>query len=158
MRGKKRTIAAFVSLVVGMVIFLGLPGSTLALDKSAQDWNVFWFPGNQVQVLVYRYLSFSYYYSGSGYYCTCIVYYHSQGGVIKDYDTLPAPVDVTGKNEYYANGNYVTTVYIPNQPGLVEPGDKGWGGSTMQNISLWPAYNDRCDGVEEVFLQWIPLL
>jgi hypothetical protein len=167
LRGKKRTIATFVSLAVAMVIFLSLPGSTLALDKNANDYSVFVFqvPGYPwlTSIGISRYLSIYYYFVGSGYYSTCIVASHIHYGFLKGYWTLPLVqegilwVDATGKNVYYANNNYVTTVNIPNNAdGWYDPNDKIWGGSIATNVNLWPSYNLACDGVMEVFSNGLP--
>jgi len=118
----------FFLVAISSVLLFSTPA--LALDKFASDYNVFqfWWPADNnilfpVYVGIVRNLGFSYYYSGSGYYTTAVVYSHQQGGAIKyarDPNVWPYNdgflVDATGRNRYYAQGNFVAQVQIPYVP------------------------------------------
>lgn len=154
-------------IVISSISFFSIPA--FALDKFASDYNVlqFWWPEDNIlfpgYVGIVRHLGFSYYYSGSGYYATAVVYSHQQGGAIKyarDPNTWPYndgfSVDATGRNRYYAQGNFVAQVQIPYVPSWVDPRDKDWGGYIWTTVNVWPAVNDSCQGVMEVFANALP--
>lgn len=157
------TKSLFCLLAISSALLFSTPA--LALDKFASDYNVFVFlwgvPPNAfvpVYVGIVRNLGFSYYYSGSGYYTTAVVYSHQQGGAIKNVGSFPGGflVDATGGNRYYAQSNFVAEVQIPYVPSWVDPRDKDWGGYIWTTVNVWPGVNDSCQGVMEVFANALP--
>lgn len=164
---KRLRICKVLMLLVLIFAFILLPAPAFALSKEYRDLCTFnfFYPVQgvyqPVAVVTSRIGGFNYYYNGSGYYCTCIVYWHEHGGFFKNISTWPDGflVDCTGRNRYYANGSFVAEVQIPdNWYGRVwiPIGEEVWGGDIDQDINLWPAYNDSCNAVTEAFSNAMP--
>lgn len=164
----KRISGLGIFTLVLLLSFFILPGSALGVSKYYEDMCYFTFIWGAegyfwpCTVATSRRVDFSYYYVGSSYYCTCIVNYHSHGGFIKNKPTWYAgfDADCSGRNNYYANGNFQVDVLLPdNWYGNVWIPDRTWivwGGYLNQEISLWPAYNDSCNALTGCYANAMP--